>query len=106
MLKPITEKAFTQMVLDLAALHGWKAVHFRPAMNRRGVFSTPVQGDGIGWPDIFAARGNRLVAAELKIGNNKPTVAQTAWLLALGGAGVEVFVWNFEAWDEIRRILQ
>lgn len=62
-----------------------------------------MSGD-IGWPDLFLVRGCRCIAAELKV-NSKLRPEQQAWLLALGGAGVEVFVWKPGDWETIERTL-
>lgn len=50
-------------------------------------------------------RGPVMVAAELKVGNNRVSPPQTAWLLALGGAGVLAHVWRPSDWPEIERVL-
>jgi hypothetical protein len=100
-LPPLTESQFLQQVLDLLALHGWKTLHLRPGLNRRGKWQTAVQGSGVGWPDVFTCKGNRLLAAELKVGNRQPTAEQTAWLDALEKAGVEMYVWRPDDWSII-----
>lgn len=105
-IKPITEKAFMAQVIQLAKLRGWRTAHFRPQMNRRGVWSTAVAGDGVGFPDLVLVRGRRIMVVELKVGKNKPTAEQSAWLWAFEQAGVENFVWTPEKWEEIERTLQ
>lgn len=100
-----SEADFTAAVVELAQWCGWRTVHFRPARTGRG-WRTAVQGNGIGWPDLFAVRGHRVLAAELKVKSNKPTAAQAAWLAALAGAGVEVHVWRPADWDELVKVLR
>ena len=99
-----SETEFTNLVLELAAFKGWMTLHIRPGRTADS-WRTPVQGDGVGFPDIFAVRPPRLVAAELKVGYNKVTPAQQAWLATLAAAGVETFVWYPKDWDEIKGIL-
>lgn len=82
-------------VLDIMRMFGYRTLHLRPARTSKG-WRTPVQGDGEGWPDVFAVRGHRLVAAELKSKRGAVTVEQTAWLVQLRAAGVETFVWRPE----------
>lgn len=95
-----TESGFTRAVLELAKLHGWRSAHFRPAMTAKG-WRTPVQGDGAGFPDLVLVRGCRLIFAELKSATGKVKPEQTEWLLRLGGAGAEVFIWRPKDWAEI-----
>ena len=73
-------------VLDLLRLYGWRCIHVRPGRVAHG-WRTAVSGDGIGWPDLFAVRGSRLIAAELKTDRGRVTTEQAAWLEALGGCG-------------------
>lgn len=101
----ISEKEFTSQVIEYAHHMGWRVAHFRPARTAKG-WRTPVQGDGKGWPDLFLVRDYRLVAAELKVGRNKPTAEQERWLAALAAGGqVETFVWRPKDWPEIERVL-
>lgn len=93
------ETRFTKRVIDLARGNGWLAMHQIPLQTERG-WATGVQGD-TGFPDVIAARGGRVVVAELKVATAvKPE--QAAWLAAFRGVpGVEVFVWRPEQWPEI-----
>ncbi len=100
-IKPESEAGFTKAVLGLAKLYGWRACHFRPGMNRRGQWSTAVQGDGVGFPDLVLVRGKRVIWAELKSVTGKLSSYQEKWLLALKEAGQEVYVWRPEMWNEI-----
>src|SRR5690606_4527127 len=62
----VTESAFQRQVLALAKMLGWRTAHFRPAMNQRGDWRTPVAGDGKGWPDLVLVKGERVLFRELK----------------------------------------
>lgn len=100
---PTTEAAFQSRVIELAKLHGWRCIHHRPARTDKG-WRTAMEG-APGWPDIFCVRGRRAIAVELKVGRNKTTLDQDAWLSALREAGIETYVWRPEAWDEVMRVL-
>ncbi len=97
----IPERAWTAQVLQLAALNGWKRAHFRPARVRdprtgEDAWRTPVQGDGVGFPDLLLVRGARLIAAELKTNEAPPEIpiAQAEWLRAFEAAGAEIYAWR------------
>ncbi len=99
-----SEAGFTKAVLDLLKICGWRSAHFRPA--RQGnKYVTPVQGDGVGFPDIIAVKGQRVLVAELKVGKNQPTPEQLVWLECWRTASVEVYVWRPSDWDEIERVV-
>lgn len=100
----ISEKEFIKQVIQFAKLMRWRTAHFRPAMNRRGVWETPVQGDGKGFLDLMLVR-DRPVAVELKVGKNKTTPEQDDWIEAWKKAGVECYVWRPDDWDEIQKVL-
>lgn len=106
----ITEAEFTDQVLTLAKLTGWRTAHFRPAMTASG-WRTAVQGDGKGFPDLVLVRPPRVIVAELKrTERDKPTPEQLAWLESFGGiAIIEVYVWratSAEDWATIQRVLR
>lgn len=101
----ITERDFQRAVVELARLHGWRVHHTRHALNRRGQWRTPIQGDA-GFPDLVLARGGRVIFAELKRKGGRPTPQQQMWLQTLAqSGGVEVYVWNPDDWDRIVEIL-
>jgi len=87
------EKTFQRAVVDLATWNGWK-VHW--VWNSR---HSPA-----GWPDIFAVRGARMVALELKTERGRITAAQEDWILTLKAAGVEAFFARPSEWDMIERL--
>lgn len=99
-----SEAGFTKAIIDLARLHGWRSAHFRPAMTAKG-WRTPVQGDGVGFPDLVLVRGTRLIFAELKSAKGTVKPEQTEWLLRLGGAGAECYIWRPKDWKNIEAIL-
>lgn len=67
--KPITEKQFMGQVIQLAKLFGWLIYHTHDS--RRSV---------AGFPDLILLRGGRLLVVELKVGKNRATADQQAWL--------------------------
>ena len=101
----ISEDAFTRQVIELAHAYKWLVAHFRPGMNRRGEWSTAVQGDGAGFPDLVLLRHNRLIIAELKSAKGKVSPAQQTWLNGLSCANIECFIWRPADIDAIEREL-
>jgi hypothetical protein len=94
-LRGIRESAFRDAVVALAKYRGWLVY-----------WTWNSKHSPAGFPDIIAARRGRIVAAELKVGRNKPTAAQEAWLAALAeNAGIETYVWYPEDWDAIEEVL-
>lgn len=93
-----TEADFTRHVITAARQRGWLAAHFRPARTKQG-WTTAMIGD-VGYPDLTLARRSEVIWAELKVGANKPTRAQSRWLNELGGQ-----VWTPTDWDLILRTL-
>lgn len=100
----VTEAQFTNLVLDVARLFGWRAHHQRPAFER-GKYRSAIQGD-VGFVDLVLCNGQRVIFAELKVGKNRPTDAQTRWLTDLREAGQEVYVWRPDDWPEIESTLR
>ena len=60
----MTEQSFTTEVLKWAKTYGWRGFHVR---NSGFGGNTYIQGDK-GWPDLFLIKGQRVIAAELKVG--------------------------------------
>lgn len=98
------ERALQDMVIEMAILQGWRAVHFRPARTLTG-WRTPGQGNVIGFPDLVAIRRDRLVVAELKSDRGKTTQDQTDWLAAWSRIGAETYVWRPGDVDVITAVL-
>jgi hypothetical protein len=105
-LPTIHENEFTEQVLELALLYGYKRAHFRPARTKDG-WRTAVSGDGKGFPDLLLVRkrDGRKIAAELKVGKNKPTPEQLDWLETLAACGFETFLWYETDWEILKNIL-
>lgn len=80
-------------VLDIARLTGWRTIHVRPGRTAHG-WRTAVSGDGTGWPDIVALRGDRIIVAELKADRGRLTDEQRDWLAAWTATGADVHVWR------------
>lgn len=93
----LSESSFKSTVIHYAKLRKWHVTHFRPAMNRRGVWSTPLEGDP-GFPDLVLARDGVVIIPELKTQHGPIRPAQKNWLLALGGFGR---LWRPSDWPAI-----
>ena len=101
-----TEAAFLKQVIDLCHRCHWRVMHVRHAQVREGKWITHGAGDIAGWPDVFAVRGHRAVALELKTEKGVATAAQLDWLAALGHAGVEAHVVRPSQWDWLMEVLR
>lgn len=103
----ISEAEFTKAVIEAAQHRGWLVAHFRKVRvqraNGRTYWTTPVQGDGAGFPDLILAKPPRLIAAELKVGYNKADERQLKWLAAFQQTDGKVLgvVWRPKDWDQI-----
>lgn len=108
MVRTITENDFLKQVIDLAHLRGWMVAHFRPSVNRRGKWSTAVQADGQGFPDLVLVSANRerVIFVEIKSAKGRLSESQCDWLSSLQCCdGVEVYMWRPYNFSEIERIL-
>lgn len=89
----LTHEQWQQQLVDLARLNGWRHLHVRRSIGRgkRWVTATNV----VGWPDLLLwhERDQRVVAVEVKVGKDTPTVEQLEVLHSLRRAGVETHVW-------------
>lgn len=75
-------------MIDTAHICGYNAMHIRAAMNRRGQWSTPIQGDGVGWPDLTLVKiepPRRFITWEAKIPEGKYSPGQVEWGRILSG---------------------
>jgi hypothetical protein len=116
---PMTEAAFTALVIELAHLAHWRVAHFRPCRTEKG-WRTAVQGD-VGFPDIVAVHPEHgIIFAELKTDAGRLTAEQWRWMecfTGLGraeldemrypvyGDGVEFHVWRPRNLETIKRVL-
>lgn len=92
----ITEKQFSQQVVDLARLLGWKVYRTWTSIH------SPA-----GFPDLTMVRGDRLIFAELKSDTGKLSEKQADWIEALRETGkAQVFLWRPEQLEEIAEVLQ
>lgn len=96
----MTEDELLTNVIDLAHFLGAKVAHFRPAKTARG-WRTPVQGDGVGWPDCaMVTRDGRFLLRELKTDKSKLTEAQRAWIRDLRRCGLDADIWRPCDWPD------
>jgi hypothetical protein len=94
-----TEAGFTTAVIALARLHGWVVNHQLPLRTARG-WATGTQGD-VGFPDVIAVKGGRLIIAELKV-KTAVRPEQDIWLNRFAAVpGAEVYVWRPVDWNRI-----
>jgi hypothetical protein len=93
----MTEADFQQRIIDTAILCGWRVAHQRPGMNRRGGWSTAVQGDR-GAPDLLLARAGQVLLAEIKSDRGRLGPGQGEWLTELGGHGR---LWRPSDWTAV-----
>lgn len=105
-----SEADFTAQVIEMAQLRGWRAAHFRTVRVQRKdgsyYYTTPVQGDADGFPDLILVRGKVQLAVELKVGRGATTPEQDAWLDAFDAVpGSYAFVWHPKDWTEIEHVL-
>lgn len=76
------EDEFKLWVLEVAQLHHWLVVHYRPAKTARG-WRTPLEGDK-GAPDMILAKVGRLpILAELKSDTGTVYPEQKRWAEAI-----------------------
>lgn len=93
----ITEKLFSQQVVNLARMLGWR------------VYRTWISVHSpAGFPDLVLAKPGRwLILAEIKSEHGQLTQAQEEWLDILKLVpGVEVYVWRPGDIEMIAKILQ
>lgn len=86
----ITEKQFQAQVIELAQRLGWATHHTWTQIH------SPA-----GFPDIVAARGPRLLVAELKSEKGRLTAEQRDWLARFRVTGTEAYLWKPSDWDDI-----
>ena len=103
------ERDFQDQIIELAHLKDWTVAHFRTVRIQRKdgsvYYATPVQADGVGFPDLILLRPPRQVVIECKVDRRKPTVDQQIWLQLFEACGAEAYVWYPTDWDEIERTL-
>ncbi len=80
--KLMTEKQLVDALVDLAKQLGYFVCHFRSAINQRGHWSTPIQGNA-GFPDLVIVGRGMVLFLECKTEKGAATPEQQAWLEAL-----------------------
>lgn len=100
----MTEGEWLDQVTEIAERMGWSWLHLRPARTAHG-WRTPVSGPlGAGWPDLILVRDDRIIAAELKSADGRPSPAQLLVLTLLQGVA-ETYVWRPDDFDDVARVL-
>ena len=101
----LRERDFAATVILSMEHRGWRVFHHSDS--RRQVRPHVFVGDrqARGFPDLLAVRADRLIAAELKVGRNRPSEAQLDWLSALSNVA-EVYVWKPDDWPEIEAAIR
>lgn len=95
--KEVTEAELQKAVIEMAHIYGWRTAHFRPAMNERGQWRTPVAGMGKGFPDLVLVSDIALAFVELKSAKGRIRPEQAEWIEALE-PHADVFVWRPKDW--------
>ncbi len=100
--RSIPEKTFQGQVEALLGLYGWRFYH---APDNRPGANGAIQNVKGGFPDIFAVRGARALAVELKRETGKTTPEQDAWLADMALAGMETYVWRPSDIETLGKVL-
>lgn len=95
MRRRIAEADFQRQVEDLLTRGRWEFIHLRDARKQKAE----------GWPDLFAVKGKRIIAAELKTETGTTTDEQERWLALLREAGIETYVWRPRDFDDVTKVL-
>lgn len=90
----ITEKQFTQLVVDAARWRGWLAYHTQDS--RRSA---------AGFPDLVLVRAGEMMFVELKTEKGRISPAQHEWLDSLARAHPAVMLWRPRDWPTIDAVL-
>ena len=98
---PLTEAEFQRLVIDLAQKLGYLVAHFRPGRNRRNQWTTAVQGDGKGYPDLTLVGRGQVLFVELKTDDGELADDQEKWLEHIRANGGTALLWRPRDWDEI-----
>jgi hypothetical protein len=113
---PVTERAFLEHVMTLAALHGWHGIHIiRSRDVMEGVHSLARRfprgaehDDAHGFPDLLLVHPARrqLLLVELKRSSGRLTVDQQRWLRWAADLGsCRAYCWRPEDEREIQHVL-
>ena len=105
------ESEWQQQIIDLMHTYGWRVGHFRTVRVQRAddsvYYCTPVQADGVGFPDLIALRGRQMLVVECKVGSNKVSPAQSEWLNAFTETSLTrvSYVWYPKDFDDAVKVL-
>ena len=99
-LPAMTEAELQRCVIRAARLLGYRVAHFRPARTTRGDWRTPVEADGMGFPDLVLAGHGRVLFRELKGNRGTMRPEQARWLDVLRAAGADAGVWRPADWRD------
>ena len=102
---PETEDQFLTWILDRARASRWRTIHVRPGRTGAGEWRTPVQGDGVGFPDLVIVR-DRIVYAEVKSERGTLSTEQAEWRERIIFAGGEWHLWRPRHRDLITEVLR
>jgi hypothetical protein len=91
----LPERQWQEAVEELLREGGWAYIHLRDSRRQRAT----------GWPDLFAVKGDKAIAIELKTMRGRVTPEQSRWLALLREAGISTYVWRPTQFDEVRRAL-
>lgn len=108
MMLEVSERQLQDAVITLARALGYLVHHTRPALNRRGRWSTPISGHP-GFPDLVLVGDKRLLFVELKSDRGALTAWQEEWMARLRGvSAIETYVWYPRDWrsGDIEQILR
>jgi len=106
----LSEKDWQTTCIDLLHVYGYKVAHFRGAWSQDGKrFTTPVQADGKGFPDLFASLPRspghplgRVLLIECKTDNGKLSPAQEEWRRLLEEClGIEYYLARPRDYDRL-----
>jgi hypothetical protein len=86
----MTERAFQELVVDVAKFNGWTVHHQQPLRTATGRHITAGKA---GFPDLTLLRPPQLVFLELKRVGGVASAKQKRWVAGLQGVpGVEAFI--------------
>lgn len=99
------ESEWQTQIVDLAHLNGWRHLHVRRSIGRGQRWTTTT--NVVGWPDLLLwhESDQRVLAIELKVGKNAPTVEQIEVLGSLRAAGIETAILWPDMLDEAVELL-
>lgn len=103
-----TEAEFQAQVLELAHLYGWRVLHVRRSIGRRGGTAAWQTTTSVrGWPDLLCWHPDRgaCFAAELKSDAGRLTDDQRQVLDQLERCGIDAHVWRPADFDTAHHVL-